>query len=84
MNCKPGTLAMVVNTRTEFNGWIVTCVEPTTDRWDGDPGWIVTPQLGKSRGVKDAHLKPILPPPGSVGDDEVESLYAPSELEIVR
>lgn len=77
MNCKKGDIALVLC--EPFSGYVVECVEPTKDRNDGAPGWIVVPKLGKWRGVRDSALRPIR---DSGGTDET-LIYAgkPRELE---
>jgi len=77
MNCKQGDLAYVTSMKQGgmFYGHIVRCIEPTVDRIDGQPGWIVEPRLGHWRGVHDSALRPIRP--GDITDEEVRDLYAP-------
>jgi hypothetical protein len=90
MNCKPGDLAVIVNSPPDCiaaRGRIVTLVEHCII--DGEGCWTYEqmPLRGRVPGMHlarwawhelpDVWLRPITPPPGTVTTGEVRELYAP-------
>lgn len=90
MNCKPGDLAIIVFSPILSNIGAIVTIHESYDAY-GPGGWCVTcsSKLMSARGLPinaferfhadDEHLRPIIPPPGSVTDEEVKELYSPEK-----
>jgi hypothetical protein len=99
MNCKQGDLAYIVDSGSVRNIGRLVSVCYRADSGDELPAWacIALSRLvrfeddgsctriraGDEIEVFDADLRPILPPPGTVTDEEVRDLYSPESEKVL-
>jgi hypothetical protein len=95
MNCKPGDLAIVVDSDANNEGKIVRCVRLSADnsvyslvtrRWEYGPVWEIEPHLTNVFGrlcdyCADNQLRPIRPQDDHATDETLLWLPVPSQTE---
>lgn len=86
--CWPGCEAIITKSYAGNEGKVVRCLTLTEVLWAKtgvQPTWVIDRPLVGWRGdvspmIADCQLTPLTPPPGSVTESEVTTLFKPKEI----